>query len=111
MARELTTVEAGLDSFAIRSAVKRAGKPFTTEDYGAIKAGAKLDAEKLVNGWREDTKLAEIIAQHVDENSLAQAINYHALIHARLIIFKDPDDPEDADVDESACPICGSLLR
>lgn len=111
MARNLTTVEQGLDSFAIRSAVARAGKVFNTEDYGALKAGAKLDAEKLVNGWREDTKLAEVIAQHVDVNSLAQAINYHGLIHARQIMLRDKSDPEDDDVDENVCPICGSLLR
>lgn len=109
MARELTTVERGLESRAIARAL-HVGAIVSSRDYGDIKAAAFEDARELVDGWRNDTSLAERIAQHVDVNSLAQAINYHALIHAGVVMPRDEDDPEDT-TDPDVCPVCGSRLR
>lgn len=105
MARQLTSVEQTLDSKAITEAV-RMGRGV---DQMLLRDLSQKDAHTLAMNWREDTKLAEVIALHLTENGIAQAINYHAMVHAGLVLFDEPDDDDDGTPE--VCPICGSVLR
>lgn len=106
-----TTDELALDSLAIGVGVAiRDTGTVAGDAYARMREGAKDDAEHLLvmaTGDDEDSDTITArkrIVLHLGVNQLAQAINYHAMIHAGLVI--------DADTDEryAVCPVCHAEL-
>src|SRR3954453_24248818 len=102
----VTSEELALDSRAIGigAAIRTTGK-VDSESYTRMREAAKEDAELLLVAATSDDEEEAATARkrivlHLGVNQLAQNINYHAMIHAKLVI--------DADTDEAftACPVC-----
>lgn len=76
--------------------------------YTRMREGAKDDAATLLAEAELDGEVGErarkTIVAHLGVNQLAQAVNYHAMIHAKLVI--------DADTDRAylTCPVCEAII-
>jgi hypothetical protein len=102
----VTKEEYALDSRAIGvgAAIRDTGR-VDSEAYARMRSAAKEDAELLLLAATSDDDEQNATARkrivlHLGVNQLAQVINYHAMIHAKLVI--------DADSDEAyaRCPVC-----
>jgi hypothetical protein len=102
----VTTDELALDSKAIGvgAAIRDLGR-VDSDAYARMRQAARDDAEQLLIEATSDDEETALVARrrlvlHMQVNQLAQVINYHAMIHAKLVIDGDTDEAY------ARCPVC-----